>query len=394
MIKETNKKSVAMAPGKMLYIVSALTGLIHRWTERRNVDRVLIFKLDQLGDLLIATPALRSIRARFPHAEIRIVVGEWNTALLESNPSVDVVHVYNSDRFCRLPNKPHAFAHLRKQLGAWRPDLIIGLRDDWHTLMYSMFTSAARVERGGAHIVEFTERARSRQSRYHEIERLWRTLAPLGIKREADTRLEYVVTDDERVVTNRFIETRGIVAPFAMIHAGATQPLREWPVERYAAIARHINRRWGMQIVLLGVDRERDRSRALAELISDLNPVDVTGQLGLRATAALMAEAGLYLGSDGGAMHLAAAVNIPTVGLFGPGSFHVFSPIGPRTVGISKMFPCSPCAQVDCIRPHDTCMMAILLDEVAQAIDGLLGAPSARSSEAREDVADPNALVR
>src|SRR5688572_26020890 len=112
MIKETTKKSVAMAPGRMLYVVSALARLIHPWRNDRHVERILIFKLDHLGDLLIATPSLRAIRARFPKAEIRIVVGDWNTSLLRNNPSVDVVHVYNSDRFCRQPNKPHPFANL------------------------------------------------------------------------------------------------------------------------------------------------------------------------------------------------------------------------------------------------------------------------------------------
>ncbi|MBC8146346.1 MAG: glycosyltransferase family 9 protein [bacterium] len=382
MIKETTKKSVAMAPGRMLYVVSALAGLIHPWRNRRRVERVLIFKLDHLGDLLIATPALRSIRARFPNAEIRIVVGDWNTALLRNNPSVDRVHVYNSERFCRQPNKPSSFASFKEQIGSWKPDLIIGLRDDWHTLRYSIFSRAARVERGGAHLIEFTERARTRQSLYHEIERLWRTLAPLGIKREANTRLDFFVDESERTTARQFMAERGISAPFAMLHAGATQPLREWPLERYATIARHLNRRWGMQIVLVGVERERARSLSLASLIADLNPFDVTGELGLRATAALMAESGLYIGSDGGAMHLAAAVNIPTVGLFGPGSFHVFSPVGPRTIGISKMFPCSPCAQIECVRPHDTCMMAITLDEVARAVDQLLaGEPTSMNSE-------------
>lgn len=361
-----------MAPGRTLYVVSALTSLVHRYREGRKVERILIFKLDHLGDLLIATPALRAIRARFPEAEIRIVVGDWNVSLLRHNRSVDAVHVYNSARFCREQNTSHHFSHLREQLGSWQPDLIIGLRDDWHTLAYSLFSGAARVDRGSAHLVEYAERARTHQALRHEIERLWRTLEPLGIEREEDPHLDYFVDEEERRVARRYMEERGIRAPFAMLHAGATQPLREWPIERFAAIARHLQRRYGMQTVLVGVDRERERSSRLAALIEDLKPIDITGELGLRPTAALMSEAGLYVGSDGGAMHVAAAAGTPTIGLFGPGSYHVFSPIGPRTVGITRAFPCSPCAQINCIRPHDTCMMAITSDEVIEAIERLV----------------------
>ena len=391
MFKALTQKSVAAAPGRWLYIVSALASLVHRWRDRSRVERILIFKLDHLGDLLIATPALRAIRARFPNAEIRIVVGEWNTVLLRDNPSVDAVHVYNSARFCRPPSKPTPFSELRRQLGSWRPDLIIGMRDDWNTLGYSFFSRASRVERGAAHLIEYSQRARTRQPLYHEIERLWRTLAPLGIEREEDPQLDYFISDEERLEAQRFMAARGIRAPFAMLHAGATQPLREWPIERFASIARHLARNWGMQIVLVGIDRERGSSQSLSALIGDLDHVDVTGELGLRPTAALMAEGSLYVGSDGGAMHLAAAVGTPTVGLFGPGSFHVFSPIGRRTIGITRMFPCSPCVQVNCIRPHDTCMQAITTDEVVEAIDRLLGAGEHAASSTANGTSD---LVR
>jgi ADP-heptose:LPS heptosyltransferase len=381
MTNANTEKSVAVAPGRILYVASALAALVRPFRSDRRVDRILIFKLDHLGDLLIATPALRAIRARFPAAEIRIVVGEWNLALLRGNTSVDAVHVYNSARFCRHPNRPHRFSHLRAQLGDWRPDLIVGLRDDWHTLTYATFSRAARVERGSAHLIEYAERARTHQALRHEIERLWRTLEPLGIEREEDPQLDYFVEETEREEARRFMAARGIRAPFAMLHAGATQPLREWPLERFATIARYLARTYGMQTVLVGVERERERSQGLAALIDDLAPVDITGELGLRPTAALMAEAALYVGSDGGAMHIAAAVGTPTVGLFGPGSYHVFSPIGRRTVGITRMFPCSPCAQTTCIRPNDTCMMAITSDEVIVAIERMLATVDERRDE-------------
>jgi heptosyltransferase III len=373
MTTENTKQPVAMAPGRTLYIASALAGVLRRFNARRPVERILIFKLDHLGDLLIATPALRAIRNRFPNAEIRIVVGEWNVALLRGNPSVDKVHVYNSARFSRHPNIPTPFSSLKQQLGGWRPDLVIGLRDDWHTLGFSLFTRAARVERGSAHLVEYAERARTRQPWRHEIERLWRTLAPLGIERDDDPQLDYFVDEHERLEARRFMAERGIPDRFMMLHAGATQTLREWPLERFAVIARYMARHYGMRPVLVGVDRERERSRGLAELIRDLGPIDITGELGLRPTAALMAEGALYVGSDGGAMHLAAAVGTPTIGLFGPGAYHVFSPIGRRTIGVTRHFPCSPCAQITCIRPHDTCMQAITTDDVIEAIERVVG---------------------
>jgi ADP-heptose:LPS heptosyltransferase len=373
MTKRTRKDTLAIAPGRTLYVMSALARKLRPFSDRRRVERILIFKLDHLGDLLIATPALRAIRRRFPAAEIRIVVGEWNVALLRGNPSIDRVHVYNSGRFTREPFEPHRFSQLREQLGSWRPDLVIGLRDDWQTLRYSLLSRAARVERGSVHLMEFFERVRKKEEWRHEVERLWRTLAPLGIEREDDPHLDYFVDEQERRDARAFMAARGISDNFVMLQAGATTPLREWPVERFAVVARHLVELYGVQIVLVGVDRERERSHALATSISDLHPIDITGELGLRPTAALMAEGALYVGSDGGAMHLAAAVGTPTVGLFGPGAYHVFSPVGPRTVAVTRNFPCSPCHQITCVRPHDNCMQAITPDAVVAAMEKLLG---------------------
>lgn len=197
-------------------------------------------------------------------------------------------------------------------------------------------------------------------------------LRSIDIEPDACAELDYFMTNEERSRAAEAMGMAGIVEGFAAIHPGTSVPLKEWELNRFAEISRHLGRTYGMQIVLVGSIDEVDRSRELAALIPDLHPIDISGKLSLRITTALLEHAGYYLGSDGGAMHLAAIVGVPTIGLFGPGSYHIFHPVGPNAAGVSRHFPCSPCSMITCIRPHDTCMQAITVDEVLIESDRLL----------------------
>lgn len=367
----------------LLHAVSTFIGAVHGWRPV-PVQRILIYKLDHLGDVLLATPALRAIRKRFPAAEIRIVVGEWSQTVLQNSPNVDEIVIYNSKEFARYPYTAHKFSELKRKLAGWKPDLVIGLRDDWRTIGDGFFSSARRVNRGRVHFREWLERKRTNQPHSHELKRLWAILRPLGIEPEPVDRLEYWVTEEERSAATEFMLSHGIDAPFAIVHAGTSVPLKEWSLDRLAEAARHISANHGLQIVLIGAPEEVDRSADLVSLIRDLAPVDISGKLNLRGTAALMERASLYLGSDGGAMHVASALAVPTLGLFGPGSFHIFRPVGSHTSALSHLFPCSPCTMITCIRPQDTCMHAITVGEVLAETDKLLAKTSPASPVALE----------
>ncbi len=356
----------------LLHAVSSAVGLLHSWQPVRNPQRILIYKPDHLGDVLLATPALRAIRRHYPDAKIRLVIGEWSSTVLAHNPNFDELVIYNSAMFARYPYFAHDTRDLRRIVGDFNPDLIISLRDDWSTLFHPFAPATRRLNPGWVHVREWIQRRLKRTERNHEVERLWKTLQPLGIEPDGVDKLDYFTTDEERARATDVMMTEGIAEGFAAIHAGTSVPLKEWDLDRFAAIARHVASAYGMQIVLIGSSEEVDRARELAAMIPDLDPIDISGTLNLRITTALLEHAGYYLGSDGGAMHLAAAVGVPTIGLFGPGSYQIFHPVGPNAAGISRHFPCSACSMITCIRPHDTCMQAITVDEVLDETTRLL----------------------
>jgi len=354
----------------------AVTSLLEALGYRRPVSdprRILIYKVDHLGDVLMSTPGLRAIRRRFPEAEIRVVVGEWSRGVLEHNPNIDRIVVYNSPRYTRGGFECHTLREVRNSLGDWKPDLVIGLRDDWRTIGASVFDRTARVDRGRAQLREWIARRRSPRDKRHEIDLIWEALAPLGIEPAEVDRLDYYVSGEERTWAAGLVQEKGLALPFAVFHPGASTRFKEWPLERFARVAREVSGNGRMRVVLIGSPDEVGRAGGLAELLPDLDPLDLSGQMSLRRTAALLEHASLYVGADGGMMHIATALGVPTVGLFGPGHFRTFHPVGRNVEAISRLFPCSPCSQQSCIRPHDNCMAAITVEEVLERTDALLG---------------------
>lgn len=355
------------------HLRSAIVEATHRWRPLGTVRRIAIHRFDHLGDMLLSTPAIRALRRRFPNAEIVMVAGEWNEIILRHNPNIDRLVFYNSPRFARPPLVSHTLADLRTALGPWRPDMIVALRDDAPTMMSAMRSTARYIGRGRSHLVDWLRRRGNNTiARPHEIDRTLQLLRDHGIEHGNDRRLDYVVTESERSDAAALIAAKEIPERFVAVQPGTSLALKEWSLERFAAVARHLSGKHGLRIVLVGAESERERTRALGELIADLDPIDITGTMGLRTTVALLERASLYFGSDGGPMHLAAHVGTPTLGLFGPGSISGFHPIGPHALGISAQLPCSPCPLTVCVRPHSTCMDALAVADAVEAIERVM----------------------
>lgn len=360
-----------------LFAVAAfLSWLGYRRPIPQNPKRILIYKPDHMGDVLMATPAIRAIRGRYPEAEITIAVGIWSEQLLRNNPDIDGVIRYNSKKFIRWDTPPIPLRDAMNSLQGWKPDLIISLRDDWAILRASIFDRTPCLDRGRAQWKEWRARKKTTRPKRHETELLWDALAPIGILPQQIERLTYVVSAEEREQALALLREREVVAPFAVVHPGASTRLKEWELGRFATVARGLAQQWGMRIVVIGSPEEQERAGELTQLLQELHPVDLSGKLPLRQTAAVLQQAKVYLAADGGMMHIASAVGTATVGLFGPGYADVFHPVGNHTRTISHSFPCSPCSQQHCIRPNDTCMMAITANEVVAAIHSLLNSAS------------------
>ena len=145
---------------------------------------------------------------------------------------------------------------------------------------------------------------------------------------------------------------------------GARYSLKVWPPERFAELADRLSQATPCRILLGGDTKEREVVEGVRER-TRCRPAVVAGQLSLLEFGALLKRCDLFIGNDGGAMHMAAAVGIPVVALFGPTYPQRWGPRGVPTEILYKGLDCRTCYHPVCVRKEDeNCMRLITVDEV------------------------------
>lgn len=362
----------------LLLLSSAASALVNAFHRAGVSDggRVVVFKLDHLGDLVTAIPAIAAIRAKHRGAEITLVVGSWCEELARLLETPDSVIVYDSPRFDRSQGGARRTPARLTGLLPERPyDHAYALREDGAVMRYCLFGGCrARRDRGTVRIA-------------HRLRRLGLALSgrgdpgPLGEREtnlriagasggEGDPAIRLRQSDVEAARSEIERASGGRARPVVVLHPGAAWRFRRWPVERYAELATRLSAELGAVIFVTGSGDEKADAEGV--LAGGVPGRAVAGEYDLSRAAALISLCDAFVGSDSGVTHLAAAVGVPVVALFGPGDPRRFEIKGPGGVTIYHKLACSPCPQTECDRDA-ACMKAITVDEVFEAVRRSLG---------------------
>jgi heptosyltransferase II len=156
----------------------------------------------------------------------------------------------------------------------------------------------------------------------------------------------------------------------AIAPAAAYGPAKEWPPAHYAKLIDLLNRHYGAECVLVGGADERSRCAAISQS-SSTQAIIAAGATSVGELIALLSLCSGFVGNDSGAMHLAAAIGIPTVGIFGSTNPSRTGPRGPRATVIYRHLTCSPCLTRTCRYGHYDCLQKIEPFEVITALERL-----------------------
>ena len=150
-------------------------------------------------------------------------------------------------------------------------------------------------------------------------------------------------------------------------------PAKRWPEDKYAGLARHFAER-GLKTILLGSAKDREVGAAITALVPEA--IDLTGQTRLEDAIDLLGAARIAVANDSGLMHVAAAVGVPVVGVYGSTSYDNTPPLIDRRELISLHLACSPCHKRECPLGHLDCLKKLDLALVSDAADRLLAQPA------------------
>jgi len=208
---------------------------------------------------------------------------------------------------------------------------------------------------------------------HHSIETGLRILEPFGVYEEAGKWLPRFHLKQECLKrikgTLERLGMPGEGRKMVLIHPGAGWPFKRWKNERFARFADAMIDRYGTDVIMT-----EGHSENLIQNIADRmehKPI-ILKNLEIQELGALISQTDLFVCHDSGPMHMASAMKVPVVALFGPSNVNHWRPRSPGAVVIQAKLPCCPCRQKSCSRPDDYCMDTITEEEVLEAASGLL----------------------
>ena len=324
-----------------------------------DLRRILLIRLSSLGDILLMTPLINLLRRVCPHVEIDVLTKAEYRDLLRSHPGITRLLSLDSEKLLR-----HTLSGLRAETYDLAVDLHCTLRSQ---LLLRMLRARRKLT--------YDKRVLRRAL----LVRLgWNTLrgmtpvpelyaAPLrrlGLKGQLGPPTMHLDSGSAEAATERIARClpEAFDRPLLAVAPGARWPTKRWPVERFAAVAQELAQEREAAVVILGGPHEAQLASALCDNL-DVPVINCAATLPLMHSAALLGRCRLLISNDSGLMHMAAALQVPVVAIFGPTVQEFgFYPFQARAEVVSEPLSCRPCStkgSMTCPRGHHACMQDV-----------------------------------
>ncbi len=318
---------------------------------RTNNLRILVIKLKQPGDVLVASPVIAALKEAWPGAHLSFLVPKGTEDMLAGHPGLDQLLVVDRRRETWVQTW-RFLRDLRRQ----RFDLVIELSGGDRGAFYTLLTGA-RERIGLAHPGQpfwqrrycFTRLLPRPPVKMHLVEQNLEALRGLGLK-PAAPRLRFFWGRQVEERVQKLLQEHGLVPRgFVVMHPGAGWRFKCWTPAGYARVLEALERDWGLPVVLTGT-RAAHEQELLNAILQECRgrPLNLAGALNLKELGALIHQARFFFGVDSAPMHLAAAVATPAVALFGPSGVYNWGPWGEGHLVIQQDWHCVPCGRDGC----------------------------------------------
>lgn len=384
-----------------------------RTRESRPRVRILIVRLDNLGDMILFSGFFRELRRVHPNAHVTLVASPAGAEAMAASPHINRIVVFKHafPAFLRpflMPLVSRRFAREQSLAGTF--DVAIHPRWDIdnHYAAWLAYASRAPMR------IAFSEGVMLRKAIFNRgLDRLFtHVLDDRNLEHESDRGAAILrllggevhsgrteVWPRERT-TDRAADAllgaharpntpRRHLPLVAVSPAGGSALLKAWPLNRFAAVVRELVSRGAASVVLLGSASERVLADELART-AGVDLVNLVGETNLRETVSVLDQCGAFVGNDTGLLHVAVARGVPTVSLYGPSAASTYGPRGTEHLVIWSRLPCGPLPEgadhyrsrpgrlptercVTCMYARPLCLDNISIDTVVSATLHALG---------------------
>jgi ADP-heptose:LPS heptosyltransferase/glycosyltransferase involved in cell wall biosynthesis len=346
-------------------------------TQGNITRRLLLIRLDHLGDLIATTGVLSALKAGPEPWEIAMIIGPWGAPVLRDDDRIDKLLIYptRETALARNAKLPTDAAEQRRAVRRWLKaqtfDVVVDPISGVDQTRLAYLPRAARritthanrwFLHGVAEVVPFQYEA-------PETQRLVDLLARAGIQAGGFTP-SLRLGESAKQEAAALLEKNGLRDKnFLAVHAGGAWEGRRWPLPCFIDVARRAHERFGfIPAAFFGPDEAAAETTWLAAAM------DIGGRAfrgaPLPVVFAIISRAAAFIGNDSGLLHAAAAGGVSSLGVFGPGDLARWTPQGRRAAAVSLHFPCSPCYQSFCTDPR--CLLELDVDQVWRAFMALI----------------------
>ena len=356
-----------------------------------SVNSILIVCPRRVGDVLFATPVVRSLKSKYSNAAIDMLVFEGTEGIVSANSDLRQV--------LTIPERPRLAKHLSLYKKIWRRyDLAVSVQASDRSTLYAW--AAGRVSVGI--LVQDRKSWWKRRLlhdwvpldnlRTHTVSMNTRLLDLLGVTPLATPVVGWSKTDEE--VIQRIFRAEGEQGTYAVLHVSPKFSYKQWTVLGWVELAQWLADR-GLKIVVTAGNSEQDHAYA-ANLFHSVSgeSINLAGKISLPALGYLLSKATLYVGTDTAVTHMAAALGVPTIALFGPSNPIKWGP-WPKNWSASSPSPwefrgsqhqanvfllqgegdCVPCLHEGCDRHVNSlsdCLQGLQASRVIEAVRSML----------------------
>lgn len=339
-----------------------------RFHRIKDVRDVLLISLSCIGDVLLTTPVMHALKDNFPDSRLTVLAGKTSHALVRAHALVDRALVFDNK------GVHHSTSGKIKLVRALRQDtydLVVDLRNS--AIPYFL-RARHRITAHQAHLKNRSVAGR------HAIDRHLDVLELYGFP--ITTRSMSVTVPEETAAHVRDMTAaliRGETGPIIGVYPGAGSPYKLYPPEKFRDALYELAAEWPeARFVIVGGPDDAPHAAAVAQACPE-RTVDLSARLDILETAAAVSLCNIFISNDSGPMHIAAALDVPTVALFGPTDADRYGPRGPRHRIIWHKEDCNPCKYPEC--DHDTCVDRIPHERIVSAASDLIRIQSFNSKQ-------------
>lgn len=313
-----------------------------------NINKILVIRVDGIGDLLNSTPAIALLRKNYPSAEITVLARPLNAPVLIGNPDVDRILIFDRDgKHSGLLARLQLYRELRRE----RFQLAVAMQTAMWTHLVAFLSGATyrlgRYQKRFRSTLTHAWRGKYRKGETHEVDRNLE-LVRLICAGEGKRELIFQLSAAEIAAAEAQLASLGIGKDaFLMgIHPGGSSFDKRWPEKQYAELADRFARHDNATILLL---RGPEEAKLVQNIQAAMQSDAITyAPETIRELGAMLSCCDLVVCNDSGPMHLAAALDVPMVAIFGPTDHVAWHPLSEKASIVRRDMPCWPCSAHKC----------------------------------------------